>query len=387
MIRYNSSLTQFEIYNGTAWVAFTTTGTATPVAWGWGNNIYGRLGNGTTSSYSSPVSVVGGFTDWAQITTGVGHVLAIRANGTAWGWGFNANGIIGNATTTSYSSPVSVVGGFTDWVQVDGGTYHSAGIRGNGTAWSWGRNNAAQLGDASVTNRSSPVSVVGGFTDWTQISAGWDHTVAIRANGTAWGWGSSSAGQVGFNTSGIAYLSPVLVVGGFTDWTQIDAGVYHTAAIRANGTAWGWGFNLYGQLGDNSITSRLSPVSVVGGFTNWVQISAGGYFVMAIRSNGTAWGWGGNSSGQLGTNNTSSYSSPVSVVGGFTDWIQINAALYHTVAIRANGTAWAWGNNAVGGLGDATTTNRSSPVSVVGGFTDWVQVVGGSYHSVGLRAG
>jgi alpha-tubulin suppressor-like RCC1 family protein len=149
-------------------------------------------------------------------------------------------------------------------------------------SWAWGANISGQLGDNTETDRSSPVSVVGGFTDWVQISAGGDHTAAVRANGTAWAWGNNQFGRLGDNTT-TSRLSPVSVVGGFTDWVQISAGGSHTTAIRSNGTAWAWGSNLTGQLGDNTVTTKSSPVSVVGGFTDWVQISAGSFHTAAIR--------------------------------------------------------------------------------------------------------
>jgi alpha-tubulin suppressor-like RCC1 family protein len=202
----------------------------------------GALGDGKTTTRLSPVSFVGGFTDWIQVSAGNGHMGAIRANGTAWAWGANAGGQLGNNTTASRSSPVSVVGGFTDWVQINGGYRHTAAIRANGVAWAWGYNNVGQLGDNTTTNRSSPVSVVGGFTDWVQIDPG--------------------AGRFG---------------------TSDGANLHHTAALRANGTAWAWGSNSNGQLGVNSTTNRSSPVSVVGGFTDWVQISSGHQHTLAIR--------------------------------------------------------------------------------------------------------
>jgi hypothetical protein len=150
--------------------------------------------------------------------------------------------------------------------------------------------------------------------------------------------------------------------------------------------AWSWGYNVIGQLGDNTTTSRLSPVSVVGGFTDWVQISAGESHTAAVRANGTAWAWGSNGNGLLGDNTVTARSSPVSVVGGFTDWVQISAGTSHTAAVRANGTAWAWGYNALGRLGDNTTLSRVSPVSVVGGFTDWVQIAAGGGHTAAVRS-
>jgi alpha-tubulin suppressor-like RCC1 family protein len=381
-IWFNSALNKLEGWNGTEWVSLLgNIGTA----WAWGLNSYGRLGTNNVLSRRSPVEVVGGFTDWVQISAGGYHTAAIRDNGTAWAWGRNNYGQLGDNSTTSKSSPVSVVGGFTDWVQIDAGALHTVAIRSNGTAWAWGSNGNGRLGDNSTTNTSSPVSVVGGYTDWVQIRGGRFHTAAIRANGTAWAWGWNGYGQLGDNST-TSRRSPVSVVGGYTDWVQIDACFsFHTAAIRANGTAWAWGRNGNGQLGDNSTTNRSSPVSVVGGYTDWVQISAGGYHNAAIRANGTAWAWGRNASGQLGTNNTTNTSSPVSVVGGFTDWVQIDGGGYHTFALRANGTAWAWGSNSNGRLGDNSTTNRSSPVSEVIGFTDWVQIGGGREHNVGIR--
>ena len=275
-IHFNTGLGVARGWNGTQWVSLTQ-GAGTTQAWGWGRNQYGQLGVNSTTDQSSPVSVVGGFTDWVQISVGVDHTAAIRANGTAWTWGRNVYGRLGDNTTTTRSSPVSVVGGFTDWIQIDAGNLHTGGIRANGTAWCWGINDVGRLGDGTITNRSSPVSVVGGFTDWVQISVGQQQTAAIRANGTAWTWGFNYAGQLGDGTI-TSRRSPVTVVGGFTDWIQISAGYNHAAALRANGQAWAWGDNVNGRLGDNTTTNRSSPVSVVGGITDWVQVSAGGSF-------------------------------------------------------------------------------------------------------------
>lgn len=351
--------------------------------WAWGNNTSGRLGDNTTVSKSSPVSVTGGFHDWSSVSNS-GFTLGIRANGTLWAWGNNFSGTLGDNSTVAKSSPVSVVGGFTNWVQASAGTAHSAGVQGDGTLWAWGDGSFGKLGNNTSTNTSSPVSVVGGFTDWLQVSAGSDHTLGIRANGTAWAWGYNLYGRLGDNTA-VNKSSPVIVVGSFTDWTQVSAGGDSSAGIRANGTAWTWGNNSSGQLGDNTTISKSSPVSVVGGFTDWVQISASSA-VLGLRGNGTLWAWGFNAGGQLGDNSTSNKSSPVSVVGGFTDWIQVSSGS-GVLAIRANGTAWAWGNNISGQLGDNTTTSKSSPVSVVGGYTDWIQVSAGTLQSAGIRNG
>ena len=387
MFWYNTSLAQLEVWNGTAWKAQNVAGGAKQNAYAWGGNSRGQLGTDNTNNTLSPVSVVGGFTDWVQIGAGVNFTVALRANGTAWCWGEGSAGKLGDNTIVSKSSPVSVVGGFTDWIQIANGGDHTAALRANGTAWGWGTGNNGRLGTGNTTARSSPVSVVGGFTDWIQISAGRSHTAALRANGTAWCWGINTWGFLGDGTT-TSRTSPVSVIGGFTDWVQIAGGINHTVAIRANGTAWGWGNNVQGQLGDNTVINKSSPVLVVGGFTDWVQVATGfgaaGHTV-AIRANGTAWAWGYNSYGRLGDGTTTSRSSPVSVIGGFTDWVQVSCGEAHSLAIRANGTAWGWGNTGSGVLGSGNIPATSSPVSVFGGFTDWVQVDAGSTHTAAIR--
>ena len=372
--------------NGTTWTSID------PVvynnsAWAWGYNDQGQLGDGTTANKSSPVSVVGDFTDWCQISAGFCRAsLGVRQNGTAWSWGSNDNGQLGVNSTVNKSSPVSVVGGFTDWCQVSSGRLHSLAVRTNGTAWGWGSGASGKLGDNTTTAKSSPVSVVGGFTDWCQVSAGTDHSLAVRTNGTAWGWGVNGYGQIGDSTTA-AKSSPVSVVGGFTDWCQLSAGEDFSLGVRQNGTAWGWGGATLGKLGDGTVTNRTSPVSVVGGFTDWCQVAAGNNHSAAVRTTGTAWAWGYASYGRLGNNCTTNRSSPVSVVGGFTDWCQISAGNDHSLALRTNGTAWSWGQTKYWGqLGTNSTVPRSSPVSVIGGFTDWCQISAGNRKSLAIRS-
>ena len=381
-----SDIKDYRYSDGTEWVRdFNSQIHYKNTAWSWGCNNRGQLGDNTIVSKSSPVSVVGGFTDWCQVSAGTAHTAAVRTNGTIWSWGCNGNGRLGdNTTTTTRSSPVSVVGGFTDWCQVSAGGIHTAAVRTNGTIWSWGLNNAGQLGDNTAVSRSSPVSVVGGFTDWCQVSAGYRHSIAVRTNGTLWAWGCNNCGQLGDNTI-VSKSSPVSVVGGFTDWCQVSASVFHTAAVRTNGTLWSWGSSGTGRLGDNTIVDKSSPVSVVGGFTDWCQVSASGVHTAAVRTNGTIWSWGLNNAGQLGDNTIVNKSSPVSVVGGFTDWCQVSAGYNHTAAVRTNGTVWGWGCNTNNQLGDLTSANKSSPVSVVGGFTDWCQVSAGRCYSVAIN--
>jgi alpha-tubulin suppressor-like RCC1 family protein len=367
---------------GTAW--FNLIDENQGQTWAWGFNGDGQLGDQTATDRSSPVIISGGFADWCEISAGSSHSLAVRTNGTAWAWGYNSNGRLGDGSVTSRTSPVSVVGGFGDWCQISAGGFHSLAVRTDGTAWAWGCNTNGQLGDGSVTSQRSPVSVLGGFGDWCEISAGLAHSLAVRTDGTAWAWGFNGNGRLGDGTI-TNRSSPVSVMGGFSDWCEISAGGAHSLAVRTDGTAWAWGRNSSGQLGDLTVTVRSSPVSVVGGFGDWCEISAGSYHSLAVRTDGSAWAWGRNTYGQLGDGSVTNRSSPVSVMGGFGDWCQVSGGRCHSLAVRTDGTAWAWGCNTNGQLGDGSVTSRTSPVSVVGGFGDWCQISAGSSHSLAIR--
>jgi alpha-tubulin suppressor-like RCC1 family protein len=174
-------------------------------------------------------------------------------------------------------------------------------------------------------------------------------------------------------------------LGGFSDWTQVSAGWFHTLGVRSNGLAWSWGRNNSGQLADYTTVYRSSPVSLIGGITDWVQVAAGGYHSLGLRANGTARSWGNNSEGRLGDGTMTNRSNTVAVAGGFTNWVQLTAGFTTSMGIRSNGTAWAWGSNPYGRLGIGDTNYRVSPTSIVGGFTDWVQISAGNSHAAGLR--
>lgn len=353
----------------------------TPVSdiWAWGFAGAGQLGDGTTVNKSSPVSVVGGYTDWTDISRANRNAVGLRWNGTIWSWGCNTGGLLGDGTVVDKSSPVSLAGNISDWCHISSGdTSGGAAIRTNGTAWIWGGVGFGQ------TNSSSPVSIIGGFTDWDKLSVGGQNMFGIRKNGTLWSWGWNCCGSLGDGTT-ISKSSPVSVIGGFTDWNGIASGSRTAIGLRCNGTAWSWGVNCCGSLGNGTTVNRSSPVSLIGGFTDWCQVSIGQYSGAAIRTNGTAWTWGCGSFGLLGNGFGTNSSSPVSVVGGFTDWCQIDINR-HGAGIRQNGTLWTWGFNFCGALGDGTTANKSSPVSVVGGFTNWSKVaIGANYGTIALR--
>jgi alpha-tubulin suppressor-like RCC1 family protein len=233
--------------------------------------------------------------------------------------------------------------------------------------------------------KSSPVTIVGGITNWSQLSAGFSHSLGITSTGIAYAWGYNTYGRLGDNTTSTR-SSPVTVVGGITTWSLASAGFFHSIGLTSTGIAYAWGYGSNGLLGDNTDVSKSSPVTVVGGITTWSQASVGGGHSLAVTSTGIAYAWGLNTGGRLGDGTIVVRSSPVTVVGGITTWSQVstNAAGVHSLGLTSTGIAYAWGTNTNGRLGDNTTTARSRPVTIVGGITTWSQVSAGSSHSSGI---
>lgn len=308
------------------------------------------------------------------------------ATGSLWAWGENIYGNIGDNTVTPRSSPVQTVSGGTNWKQVTAGrgTYDVTGaIKTDGTLWLWGSSAIGQLGNNSVTPRSSPVQTVSGGTNWKQISATGQTVAAIKTDGTLWLWGSNGFGEMGDNT-GVHKSSPVQTVAGGNNWKQVSAG-QTLAAIKTDGTLWTWGYGFSGALGNNVFFSapRSSPIQTVAGGTNWKQVSTGWSHIAAIKTDGTLWIWGSNSGGALGDNTTAEKSSPIQTIASGNNWKQVSTGLNRTSAIKTNGTLWSWGSNSVGELGDNTTVDKSSPVQTVSGGTNWKQV---SHFRTGVGA-
>ncbi|MCC7500430.1 hypothetical protein IT396_01350 [Candidatus Nomurabacteria bacterium] len=247
----------------------------------------------------------------------------------------------------------------------------------------WGSNVSEFIGDNSTVTRSSPVQI-GVLTDWSQISSKGSHTAAVKTDGTLWTWGFNTVGQLGLGDK-LAVSSPVQV-GTLTDWAQVSTGYDHTVATKTDGTLWAWGDNGYGQLGHNTaVTVDTSSPVQVGTLTTWSSVAGGGTNTLAVKTDGTLWAWGNNGAGQLGHNTaiTLDRSSPVQV-GTLTTWSSVFTGAQNSFAIRTNGTLWAWGFNNGNRLGDGTSTNRSSPVQL-GTVTTWSQGAAGGNHGAAVR--
>jgi len=336
----------------------------------WGRNDSGQLGRNDISSRSSPVQTIAYGMDWKQVKGGFAFSMAIKDNGTLWAWGNNYSGQLGDGTTDDKSSPIQI-GSDNNWFSVSCGDNHTAAIKTDGTLWIWGSNYNYQLGTNNGYNvwESSPVQTSIGGNDWVSVSCAYNHTVALKSNGTMWTWGNGYSGQLGDDsTDSRSY--PVMNNYGEDTWSTIYAGYNCTLGIKNDGTLWSFGLNNNGILGDGTNQNRSSPVQVLGSGT-WKQVDVS-LAAIAIKQDGTLWTWGLGSSGQLGNNEVVNYSSPIQTVMNVNGWVQCSTGGESSAAIRNDGKLWTWGDNIWGQLGNETVDNTSSPIQVPG--INWANV-------------
>jgi len=331
----------------------------------WGLNPYGQLGDSTTIQRSSPVQI--GNSSWSAVSSGGSHTIAVRSDGALFSWGVNNYGQLGiNSVATDLN-----------WIALRDGGNHVIAIRSDGALFAWGANDSGQLGDSTTLNRSSPVQI--GSNSWTSITGGASHTVAIRSDGSLWAWGFNMNGQLGIGPS----TGPTPYVG----WSCVAISD-HTMAIRNDGTLWGWGYNLDGQIGVGAVY-RSNPVQVgVSGASSgdygllkWKSISTGSRFTLGITEDGRCYGWGLNSSGQLGDNTVSSRTIPTPIInsGLFT---KLYAGSGTGAAIDVNYKMWIWGSNGFGQLGTGDVVSRSSPVQISTSSWTMVSLINGVTHAL-----
>jgi filamentous hemagglutinin family protein len=496
--------------------------------WAWGSNSKGQIGDGTIVDRWSPTQLGSGF---AAIAAGGDHTAAIKADGSLWAWGGNSGnalqgqGQIGDGTTIDRWNPVQIDTGYilidTGYILVAASSSHTAGIKVDGSLWAWGGNGNGQIGDGTTTDRLSPVLIgtdfvpitpttlssehlpldgvvtsgtasittsgatmtitnsAGAVINWSDFDIGTNATVnfvqpsadstvviqvaianpsqilgTLQSNGRVLiyspagiyfgmgskvnvaslsAWARQAIDTVNFLSAGIrvggtsmvsAITTPGLVVtfssdtpsvctvngnivtaiaAGictiaanhpsdafnsairatqsiivntvspfFTPSTTLSASSSHTMALKADGSLWAWGVNGDGQLGDGSNTNRISPV-LIG--SNFSAVSAGDRYTIAVKADGSLWAWGNNNFGQLGDGTTTSRNAPVQIGSDYSSTLTTFGGYgnSYTLALKTDGSLWAWGNNSFGKLGDGTTTNRNMPVSIGTGFRTMTQ--------------
>jgi alpha-tubulin suppressor-like RCC1 family protein len=364
--------------------------------WAWGTANLGQLANGistgVTVNISTPVTTFAGGTNWKQVSSGSGHVTAIKTDGTLWTWGFGASARLGNGTTSgSVSTPITTFAGGTNWKHVSCGGQHAAAIKTDGTLWTWGYGGSGVLGNASTTLRSTPVTTFAGGTNWKQVNCSSSTTAAIKTDGTLWIWGAGVAGTIGLlgnNTTVSLMSTPITTFAGGNNWKQVSSGGQHTAAIKTDGTLWIWGVGNFGRLGTNGITGVFTPVTTFAGGTNWKQVSCGSQHTVALQDDGVnkrLYLFGSNFNGELGEGFTSQDFSPAQTESKTSNWKQVFCGTTrNTQAIKTDGTLWVWGSGDSGSLGNAQATNVSTPVTTFAGGTNWKQVSTGYRFAAAL---
>jgi YVTN family beta-propeller protein len=360
----------------------------------WGYNLDGELGNGsfTTSSpygISSP-GAVSGLSGVVAVAGGQFHSLAVKSDGTVWAWGSNNYAQLGYAVESNSDTPGQVIGpggsGFlTGVVAIAGGGAHSLALKSDGTVWAWGNNGNGQLGDGTTTTTGMPVQV-SGLTGVVAIAGGGAHSLAVKSDGTVWAWGNNGNGQLG-NGTFVASNTPVQV-SGLLGVVAIAGGVTHSLALKSDGTVWAWGNNGNGQLGNGTFVASNTPVQA-SGLSGIVAIAADGigFHSIALKSDGTVWAWGDNELGELGNGTFTESDTPVQV-SGLSGVVAIAAGGYHSLTLMSDRTVWDWGANDSGELGNgsfATSPPEGIPLSAqVSGLNGVVAIAGGGGHSLVL---
>lgn len=296
-------------------------------------------------------------------------------------WGSNAQGRLGNGIAGDTVSPSLVPG---DWRNTPGSfssaAGHTVGIKSDGTLWTWGNNSQGQLGQGAGAASSVQLPTqVGTATDWAKVSASWEHTVALKNDGSLWGWGAGST--MGTAVGTVSTPTPTVLMAGA--WLDVANSFDNTYAIKSDGSLWATGRNTDGQLGVGNLVNRAAFTQESGLAVNWTKLPSLGYTVdnsYALKTGVLFRAGAPFLAGVAGAVASSTFVA--SAVGA---WNQISTSGGHTLGIKTDGTLWAWGFNGNGRLGDGTEINSAIPIQV-GSASNWVAAWAGYDHSAAANA-
>ena len=344
----------------------TTVGTA--YCWGWNRD--GEVGDGSHTDRTFPVRVSGGL-HFTVVSAGGGHSCGVTTTQLAYCWGFNLSGQLGDGGNAAQPAPVAVAGGLDFSTVRSGGAFSCGVVRTDSTAACWGWNGRGQLGDGTQVDRNAPV-LAGTGLKVIAVSTGVEHTCALATDSTAYCWGKNGYGQLGDGSTADTSL-PAAVSGG-RKFAAITVGFQHTCGLTAGGDAYCWGDNTAGQMGDTLRSTSPVPVLVVGGHI-FLALSAGGFHTCGVATGNTAYCWGSNDGGQLGGSAPESClpagaaslipcsRRPIPLFGTL-NFATISGGSHHTCAVTTGQVAYCWGYNSNGQLGDGTKSGSNTPVRV-----------------------
>jgi alpha-tubulin suppressor-like RCC1 family protein len=309
---------------------------------------------------------------------GVLHSIALCADSTIMTWGGNGSTYpLGNSTMSYTYAPINPTGNLQSMVAVDGGVGHSVGLRSDGTVWTWGKNDAGQLGLGDNVLRSVPTAIPS-LNGVVRIAVGGEHTLALRSDSTVWAWGANGGGQLGDNST-IAKSTPQQVAG-LPPIIQISAGAYCSMALAKDSTLWIWGTNDVGQIGNGlAPANQLVPFHLAAP-TEIVLIAGGFDQTFVKQANGDAWIWGHNTRGQLGLGDFNNRLTPVPLPAA-NGAVAFAGGLWHTLFLFPNGVVKACGENHAGQLGVGDTLDRNT-LTTVTGIANAIEIAGGWEYSL-----
>jgi hypothetical protein len=328
-------------------------------------NGYGDLGSlGNTNDAISLIQIpLASGTNWSKISNGIYTSFAIKNDGKLFGTGYNLFGQLGINSTIEHTSVMGQIGTSTNWNELISSNSFTIALKTDSTLWGWGANGNYQMGNNTCcANRLSP-GQIGTATDWKAIAAGRTNSAfALKNDGTMWCWGQNIGGLLGSN-----------LVGGYpvptqhnpdTNWASITLGNAHMLAIKTNGTLWAWGGGGQGQTADNFPPAYLRTEPTQIGTSTWLTVAGGSNTSFGIKTDGTLWAWGQNDAGQLGLGAiTPNQFAPVQI-GTDSNWVKLAVGYEHAIALKADGSLWGWGDNTYGQLGNGTTTSTLSPIQI-----------------------
>lgn len=347
------------------------------------------------------LSFLGSNAAWAgpqSVTVGTSHSLVVKSNGSAWGWGSNESGQLGNAQQ-GYLDPIfaPIQADISNILAIAAPCYTTHVLRTDGTVWSYGNDEFfGVLGNnrisAPYTNIPVQVLVAPNNTPLTNIiaiAAFGFHSMALKSDGTVWAWGQGAHGQLGDGTGSDRPTAVQVLTALNTPLTgvvAIAAGNNVSFAIKSNGTVWGWGRNNHLALGvSNSGSKGIASSSYamkISGLRDVIAVAPGLFHTVALKSDGTVWTWGEDPDGQLGDGpGVSASRYTPAMISGISGVTKISTHWHHTLALKNDGTLWTWGPNWAGQLGDGTTTSRTSP-GIVSSLTGVKEIAAGTEYSL-----
>ena len=315
--------------------------------WTWGENKYCQLGDGTKEDRLTPVKIMDGA---VAVSTGRWHNMVIKDDGSLWAWGSNLYGSLGDGTTEDKLAPVKIM---DDVTSISAGSHYGMAIKKDGSLWVWGENEYGQLGDGTTENKLDPVKVMDHVIT---VSAGYSYSMAIKTDGSLWIWGRNYEGRFGDGTTRDSCV-PIKIM---DDVKSISNGGDHNLAIKNDGSVWAWGRNY--DLGLGVFENRTMPVKIMDDVKLALACNHGS---MVIKNDGMLWSWGHEILGSIGDGGMDDRSVPVKVMDDVVWAVAGTHSEGHSMAIKSDGSLWAWGWSSHGQVGDGIIDVRYYPVKIM----------------------